>query len=182
MSETPSPAVVSLHRSASHSFSKEETTSATFIAGLGLEGDIHSGAMDQHLSRQKDPRPNLRQVHLLPIELYEQLNADGYALSPGGLGENLVTRGISLNDVPAGTTLTLGDDVIIALTGLRDPCAQIDKACPGARAAVAFTSESGKVLFKHGAMAVVVRGGVVRAGDAIGISYPAGPAHRLEKV
>lgn len=174
--------IVSLHRSDSHSFSKQPVASAVFVAGLGLEGDIHSGAMDQHLSRQKTPRPNLRQVHVLPIELYEQLNADGYDLSPGGLGENLVTRGISLNDLPVGTTLSLGNDVVIALTGLRDPCSQIDKACPGARAAVAFTTEDGKVLFKHGAMAVVLRGGTANVGDAIGISLPAGPHHRLEKV
>ena len=174
----------SVHRSASHDFVKPAVDEVTLIAGIGVEGDAHAGSTDQHLSRKrKDPTtPNLRQVHLVSAELHDELRAAGFDIEHGGFGENLVTRGLSLGQLPVGTTLALGDDAIIVLTGFRDPCAQIDAHRPGLRAAVTFDPGEGPKLFRDGVMAVVARGGVVRAGDPIRCSSPPEPHHPMRKV
>lgn len=176
--------VESVHRSESHDFTKATVEEVVLVAGVGIEGDAHAGATVQHVSRKKKDadRPNLRQVHLVSAELHEELVADGFDLDHGGFGENLVTRGIALGDLPVGTTLALGDDAIIVLTGLRDPCAQIDRHREGLRAAVAFDPGEGPKLFRDGAMAMVVRGGVVRTGDPIGVALPPEPHHPMRKV
>lgn len=178
------PVIVSLHRSAAHDFVKEPVAEFELIAGIGIDGDAHAGATTQHLSRQKkDPnRPNLRQVHLVAREVHEGLLADGFDVPGGGFGENITTRGLELGELPVGTTLRLGDDAIIVLTGFRDPCAQIDRAHPGLRAAVSFKPETGPMLFRNGVMAMVVRGGTVRVGDEIAVGLPAEPHHPMRKV
>lgn len=178
------PTIVSLHRNADHTFAKGAVEEFTLIAGVGVEGDAHAGATTQHLSRQKkDPnRPNLRQVHLVAREVHEGLLADGFDVPGGGFGENITTRGLELGDLPVGTTLRLGDEALIVLTGFRDPCAQIDRAQEGLRAAVSFKPEIGPMLFRNGVMAMVVRGGVVRAGDAIAVALPPEPHQRMQKV
>jgi MOSC domain-containing protein YiiM len=179
-----SPTVVSLHRNAEHTFSKESVEEVTLLAGIGVEGDAHAGATTQHLSRMKKDadRPNLRQVHLVAREVHEGLLADGFDVPGGGFGENITTRGLELGDLPVGTTLRLGTDAIIVLTGFRDPCAQIDRAQEGLRAAVSFKPETGPMLFRNGVMAMVVRGGVVRVGDPIGVALPTEPHQPMQKV
>lgn len=178
------PVVESLHRDTGHDFVKPPVDEVVLVAGIGVEGDAHAGATVQHVSRRrKDPDdPNLRQVHLVSAELHDELVADGFDIVHGCFGENLVTRGIDLGELPVGTTLSLGDDAIIVLTGFRDPCAQIDRHRAGLRAAVAFDPGEGPMLFRDGVMAMVVRGGVVRAGDAIGVALPAEPRHPMRKV
>lgn len=176
--------VVGVQRSDAHTFTKTPVASMQLVAGIGVEGDAHAGPSVQHLSRRKKDgdRPNLRQVHLVSAELHEELVAAGFDVEYGGFGENVVTRGLELGGLPVGTTLTLGDDAILVLTGLRDPCAQIDRHRAGLRTAVSFDPGEGPSLFRDGAMAMVVRGGIVRVGDAIGVGMPAAPHHPMRKV
>lgn len=176
--------VVSVNRSASHDFTKDAADAVVLLAGIGIEGDAHAGSTVQHVSRRKKDadRPNLRQVHLVSAELHDELRAAGFDIEHGGFGENLVTRGVALSELPVGTTLALGDEAIVVLTGFRDPCAQIDAHRPGLRAAVTFDPGEGPKLFRDGVMAIVVRGGTVRAGDAIRWAMPPEPHHPMRKV
>jgi MOSC domain-containing protein YiiM len=176
--------ITSLHRDGGHNFSKPAIDEAVFLAGIGIEGDAHSGPTTQHLSRQKKDatRPNLRQVHLVASEVHEGLRTDGFEVPFGSFGENITTSGIELGELPVGSTLRLGDDVIIALTGFRDPCSQIDKFQEGLRAAVSFKPEIGPQLFRNGVMSVVVRGGTVRVDDAVRVAFPPEPHQKMQKV
>lgn len=178
------PTVVGLARAAGHEFAKSTVDEVVLLAGIGVEGDAHAGPTDQHVSRSRRAPavPNLRQVHLVSAELHEEVVAAGFDIGVGDFGENVVTRGIELGALPAGTTLTLGTDAIVVLTGLRDPCSQLDRHRQGLRAAVTIDVGEGPKLFRDGAMAMVVRGGTVRVGDAIGVAMPAEPHHPLRKV
>ncbi|HZY18211.1 MAG TPA: MOSC domain-containing protein [Ramlibacter sp.] len=180
----PAPQVAAVHRSSSHSFSKHAEDAITLVEGLGVEGDAHAGATVRHRSRvRRDPgAPNLRQVHLLHAELFEELMAAGFAVWPGDLGENVTTRGVELLALPAGTRLRLGGAAVVELTGLRNPCSQLDRFQAGLMAAVLDRDALGRLVRKAGVMAVVVQGGPVAAGDAIAIELPAGEPRPLEPV
>ncbi|MGR7023447.1 MOSC domain-containing protein [Geodermatophilus sp. URMC 62] len=147
------------------------------VEGLGVAGDAHAGATVQHRSRvAADPtRPNLRQVHLIGAELLAELAGLGLAVGPGGLDENVLTTGVDLLALPRGTVLRLGDDAAVEVTGLRNPCAQIDRFRPGVLRAVVGRDAGGAVVRRAGVMAVVLRSGEVRAGDAVRVELPAGP-------
>jgi MOSC domain-containing protein YiiM len=177
--------VAAVHRSGARQFGKEPVEEITLVAGLGVEGDVHSGARVQHRSRVRaDPsQPNLRQVHLLSEELLSALAEEGFSgIAPGALGENLTTRGIDLLALPTGTVLRLGDRALVALTGLRNPCAQLDAFRSGLLRALSPRDASGQIVRRAGVMGVVVIGGLVRAGDAIQISLPPGTALPLQRV
>jgi MOSC domain-containing protein YiiM len=176
--------VAATHRSASHSFGKLSDDGILLVAGLGVAGDAHAGTTVQHRSRvRRDPSaPNLRQVHLLPIELFDELLPKGFPVWPGELGENVTTRGLDLPALPAGTRLRLGNDATIELTGLRNPCSQIDKFQPGLMAAVLDRDAQGRLVRKAGVMAVVLQGGEVRVGDPIAVELPLGEQRPLEPV
>jgi MOSC domain-containing protein YiiM len=177
--------VLAVHRSSSHSFSKyAEDDGITLVEGLGVEGDAHAGATVKHRSRVKrDPSsPNLRQVHLLQSELFDALLEQDHAVFPGDLGENVTTRGIDLLALPTGTVLRLGEQAEVELTGLRNPCSQIDRFQPGLMAKVLEHDANGRLIRKAGVMAVVRRGGRVGAGDAIVVRLPQHPHHALEPV
>ncbi len=178
------PAVVAVHRSGSHSFSKFAEDAVTLVPGIGVQGDAHSGATVKHRSRvARDPgQPNLRQVHLLHAELFDELMEAGFPVWPGELGENLTTRGVDLLALATGTRLHLGERAVIELTGLRNPCSQLDKFQRGLMAAVLDRDAAGKLVRKTGVMAVVLAAGQVQPGDAIRIVPPAGPARPLEPV
>jgi MOSC domain-containing protein YiiM len=184
VSQPDAPVVVAVHSSTSHSFSKFAEEAVTLLEGLGVEGDAHAGRTVQHRSRvaRDASQPNLRQIHLLHAELFDELMAAGFAVWPGDLGENVTTRGIDLLGLPTGTRLRLGDSAVVELTGLRNPCSQIDRFQRGLMAAVLDRDAAGRLVRKAGAMAVVVQGGEVKAGAAIGIELPAGPARPLEPV
>ncbi|TDH64000.1 MOSC domain-containing protein [Dankookia rubra] len=173
------PVVVAVARSASHDFSKPVAPEITLLAGLGVAGDAHAGERVKHRSRvARDPtQPNLRQVHLLHAELLEELAGRGFALGPGDVGENLLTRGLDLLGLPAGTRLRLGGTAEIEVTGLRNPCAQLDRFQAGLTAAMLDRAQDGGLVRRAGIMAVVLAGGVVRPGDRIGVTLPPRP-HR----
>jgi len=176
--------VLAVHRSASHDFSKYPEDAITLVEGLGVEGDAHAGATVQHRSRVKrDPTaPNLRQVHLLQSELFDTLVEQGHAVFPGDLGENVTTRGIDLLSLPVGTILRLGAMAEVEITGLRNPCSQIDRFQPGLTAKVLDRDANGGLVRKAGVMAVVRRGGSVRRGDNIAVQLPQHPHRLLEPV
>jgi MOSC domain-containing protein YiiM len=161
--------IIALARDNAHRFSKSRQQSLCLIAGLGVEGDAHAGVTVQHLSRMaKDPTvPNLRQVHLIHAELFDELAGKGFTITPGQLGENITTRGIDLLGLSRGTRLRLGDEAEIEITGLRNPCHQINGITPGLMDAVLDRVEDGSLIRKCGVMAVVVRSGGVRVGDEL---------------
>ncbi|MFC5497509.1 MOSC domain-containing protein [Caenimonas terrae] len=180
----PPASVVAVHRSGSHSFSKFAEDAVTLVPGIGVQGDAHSGTTVQHRSRvARDPsQPNLRQVHLLHAELFDELMEAGFPVWPGELGENLTTRGVDLLALATGTRLHLGESAVVEVTGLRNPCSQIDKFQRGLTAAVLDRDAAGNLVRKAGVMAVVLAGGQVRPGDVIRIEAPAGPLRALEPV
>ena len=159
--------VIAVHRSTSHSFSKYAEDEILLVEGLGVQGDAHAGATVRHRSRvRRDPtQPNLRQVHLIHAELFDELAGRGFTVFPGDMGENVTTRGIDLLALAPGTRLRLGADAIVAVTGLRNPCAQIEGFQPGLMAAVLDRGPAGETIRKAGVMTVVLAGGAVRAGD-----------------
>ncbi len=173
-----------LHRSRGHTFAKRSESTLDLIAGLGVDGDAHSGATVQHRSRVAvDPsQPNLRQVHLVAGELYDELVVRGFALAPGQMGENITTRAIDLLTLPTGTILRLGDRVLLALAGLRNPCQQLNQFEAGLMAAVLDRDEAGGLVRRAGVMAVVVLGGAIAVGDEISVARPPGPPIPLAPV
>jgi MOSC domain len=175
--------VVSVHRSRGHHFSKDEVPVITLMEGYGVEGDAHCGITVKHRSRvAKDPfAPNLRQVHLMHDELFDKLRAKGFDVQPGALGENITTHGLDLLSLPEGTELHVGDSVVIKLTGLRNPCAQIDKFKRGLMAAVLGKTADGQLIRKSGVMGIVLQGGSLCAGLGIRVKLPALP-HRAMQV
>lgn len=176
--------VTAVSRSGSHTFSKPNQEGIRLLAGLGVEGDAHMGETVKHRSRvAKDPtQPNLRQVHLIHAELHQELQEAGHSVAPGEMGENVTTRGIDLLGLPVGTRLCLGDTAVVEVTGLRNPCAQIDNFQPGLLAEVLDKDESGRVVRKSGIMSIVLEGGEVRPGDAIRVELPEEPHRALEMV
>jgi MOSC domain-containing protein YiiM len=180
----PPVAVVAVHASATHGFSKRSQPTIRLQLGQGVVGDTHAGSTVQHRSRvSRDPsQPNLRQVHLIHAELFEGLLRRGFVVRPGDLGENVTTCGIDLLALPVGTRLRLGETAEVELTGLRNPCAQIDQFQRGLMAAVLDRDAEGALIRKAGVMAVVTAEGEVRCGDPIALRLPDGPHRRLEPV
>jgi MOSC domain-containing protein YiiM len=176
--------VEAVHASAEHGFSKHRADAIRLVAGRGVVGDAHAGATVKHRSRVKrDPNaPNLRQVHLIHVELFAELAAAGFTVAPGELGENVTTRGVDLLALVTGTRLALGAEAVVRVTGLRNPCAQIERFRPGLLAQVAVRRADGTLVRKTGVMAVVERGGVVRAGEAVDVHLPEQPHHPLAVV
>jgi MOSC domain-containing protein YiiM len=176
--------VVAVCRSASHTLRKACESHVQLIAGLGVEGDAHIGTTVQHRSRVRvDPtQPNFRQVHLLHEELQEELRAAGFPVTPGVMGENITTRGVDLLGLPTGARLHLGATAVVEITGLRNPCRQLDRIKDGLMAAVLDRDQRGNLIRKAGVMGVVQVGGQVRPGDAIRVELPAGPHEPLRSV
>lgn len=169
--------VMAVSRSVRHTMSKPNEQSIRLIAGLGVEGDAHAGSTVKHRSRvARDPtQPNLRQIHLIHRELHDELRQAGFDLSPGQLGENVTTSGLDLLALPTGTRLRLGAAAVIAVTGLRNPCHQLNGIQPGLMAATLGRDGEGNLVRKAGIMAVVIAGGTVRAGDRVAVELPPEP-------
>jgi len=171
-----SPTVFAVARDGSHRFSKVPCAAIELVAGHGVAGDAHAGATVQHLSRiaRDATAPNLRQVHLMHAELFDELRARGFDIAPGALGENVATRGLDLLGLSTGTRLRIGADAEIEIAGLRNPCRQINNFRPGLLGAVLARDAAGTLVRKAGVMAVVRAGGIVRAGDRIRVAPPVG--------
>jgi len=176
--------VVAVCRSPSHDFSKPVEDAIELVEGLGVKGDSHFGATVQHVVRvREDPtKPNLRQVHLMHCELFEELKASGFSVAPGEIGENITTRGIDLLGLPDGTLLHIGKAAVVRVTGLRNPCKQLDRFQTGLMSALLGRDAEGNITRKSGIMSVVLRGGEVRAGDAIRIELPPEPHRPLGRL
>jgi MOSC domain-containing protein YiiM len=175
--------VTAVARSSTHGPRKELERSITLVPGEGIEGDAHAGSTVKHRSRvRRDPtQPNLRQVHLIHSELHDELAERGFSVSAGEMGENVTTRGIDLLGLPAGALLRLGDEAVVEITGLRNPCTQLDGVAPGLMEATLERGANGELVRKAGVMGIVLAGGEVRPGDPIAVELPAG--HRpLEPV
>lgn len=176
--------VAAVARDVEHRFSKALVPTITILAGLGVEGDAHQGTTVQHRSRvAADPtQPNLRQVHLIHTELFEELSKKGFRVEPGDMGENISTRGIDLLSLPRNTRLRVGRRVVLEVTGLRNPCAQIERFQSGLLAAVLDRGPNGELIRKAGIMTVVLEGGIVRPDDVIEVELPSLPHLPLERV
>jgi MOSC domain-containing protein YiiM len=176
--------VIAVSRSAQHTFSKANQEKIFLQACLGVEGDAHLGETIKHRSRVAvDPsQPNLRQVHLIHSELHDELQAAGFAIAPGQMGENITTRGIDLLSLPTGTRLYLGDTAVVELTGLRNPCTQLDKLQSGLMSAVLGRDADGKLIRKAGVMGIVIESGEICPSDSIRIELPPEPHQPLDRV
>ncbi len=184
MEKSQAGEVQSVSRSATHSFSKQPIRTITLIAGLGVEGDAHMGKTVKHRSRvAKDPnQPNLRQVHLMHAELFDELKDAGFLVRSGQLGENITICGIDLLALPARTILHIGEQVAIEVTGLRNPCGQINRLQPGLLKELLDHDEHGNLVRKAGIMAIVLTGGDVRVGDPVRVKMPRKPHQPLQPV
>ncbi|MFF4490900.1 MOSC domain-containing protein [Streptomyces sp. NPDC001544] len=176
--------VTAVSSNGEYSFSKPNRESITLLAGLGVDGDVHAGVTVKHRSRiAQDPtQPNLRQVHLIHEELFGEVGGAGFRVTPGELGENITTRGIDLLGLSVGTLLHVGDEAVVEVTGLRNPCRQIDTFQQGLLKQVVGRGADGSVVRKAGIMGIVREGGVVRPGDTIRVTVPDGPHRPLEQV
>ncbi|MBX7550332.1 MOSC domain-containing protein [Streptomyces sp. NPDC004232] len=176
--------VTAVSSNGEHSFTKPNRDSVRLLAGLGVEGDAHAGVTVKHRARvEQDPtRPNLRQVHLLHEELFDEVGEAGFKVAPGELGENITTRGIDLLALPVGTLLRIGDRAVVEVTGLRNPCLQIDEFQDGLLKQVVGRDAAGNVVRRTGIMSIVRESGVVRPGDPIAVELPPGPHRPLDRV
>ena len=176
--------VIAVSTHPEHAFSKQSQPIIRLLAGLGVEGDAHCGASVKHRSRvaQNPNQPNLRQVHLIHAELFEELEAAGFTLTTGELGENITTRGLDLLGLPVGAQLHLGETAVVELTGLRNPCAQIENFQKGLLAAVLSRDDQGNLVRKAGVMGIVRVSGSVASGDGIRVVLPPRPHKALERV
>ncbi len=178
------PIVIALCSSSTHTMSKGARSQLILLKGLGVEGDAHMGEKVKHRSRVvKDPnQPNLRQVHLIHSELHQELISKGFRISPGDMGENITTKGIDLLTLPKDTILAIGNEVELQVTGLRNPCLQLDGLAPGLMKAVLDRDKDGNLVRKAGIMTVVMAGGVIRIGDPIVVKLPNPPFVKLDRV
>jgi MOSC domain-containing protein YiiM len=182
-SDLTPPRVLAVASNETHRFSKVPAGSITLLAGLGVEGDAHCGVTVKHRSRvARDPsQPNLRQVHFVHSELFEELALKGFSITPGEIGENITTVGIDLLALPVGARLVMGE-AVVEITGLRNPCQQLNDHKDGLTQAVLGRDEAGNLVRKAGIMGIVEAGGTVKPGDAIRIDLPPLPHRALERV
>jgi len=176
--------IISVASDTGHSFSKITKSEITLIAGRGVLGDAHSGTTVKHRSRvAKDPtQPNLRQVHLIHSELFDEVAQQGFTVVPGEMGENITTRGLDLLAMPQRTRLHLGAEAIVEITGLRNPCSQIEKFQSGLLKACLDKDEEGNLIRKAGVMSIVIQGGTISQNDTIEVFLPEGEHKPLECV
>lgn len=176
--------VKSVHKSEKHVFSKNRFSSIFLVEGNGVDGDCHYGKKIQHLSRMAvDPtKPNLRQVHLIHSELLDRLEKNGYLIEPGDLGENIHTANLDLLSLPTGTRLKIGNEAVLKITGLRNPCKQIEKFCPGLLKKLVYKKGHSEIIRLAGVMSIVIGSGLVKDGDIIKVEFPPKPHTRLDRV
>lgn len=178
------PCVISLSKSDTHTFHKFNCEQIKLIEDLGVEGDAHAGKTVKHRSRvaQNPLQPNLRQVHLIHSELFDELAEKDFMVTPGAMGENITTKGIDLLNLPKNTILKIGANAAIQITGLRNPCSQLESIKKGLMKAVLDYDEQGNLIRKSGIMGIVLQSGDVFVGDEIVIQLPEKPFEKLDRV
>ena len=178
------PTVVAVSLSETHTFSKPNQSAIRLIEGIGVEGDAHAGKTVKHrfLVKKDASRPNIRQIHLIHTELLDSLEEKGFTVLPGQLGENITTRGVALLDLPTDTILKIGEEAVIKITALRNPCRQIDEFQKGLLKEVLYKDEDGNLVRATGVMGIILKGGTVQPGDSIVVELPPEPHHKLEYV
>lgn len=178
------PIVFAVCTSPTHSMAKPVVSQINLLEGIGVEGDAHSGEKAKHIyiAKRTPEKPNNRQVHLIHSELHNELNEQGFSIKPGEMGENITTKGIDLLNLPENTILEIGSSSIIKITGLREPCSQLNGVEEGLLKAVIDRDKSGKLILKSGIMAVVLKSGPVKAGDKIEIKLPKKPHVKLAPI
>jgi MOSC domain-containing protein YiiM len=176
--------VTAVSRSPTHTLTKPNAGRIRLVAGLGVEGDAHQGATVKHRSRiaKFGGTPNLRQIHLIHAELFDELRAAGFAVSAGLMGENVTTHGVDLLGLPTGARLHLGPEAIVEVTGLRNPCHQLNRLQPGLMEATLSRDATGNLIRKAGIMGIVLQGGEVGGGDPIRVELPPTPHQKLAPV
>jgi MOSC domain-containing protein YiiM len=176
--------VVAVSLSSKHNFSKENREFIKVIEGIGVEGDAHAGETVKHRSRvaQNPNQPNLRQVHLIHCELFNELSKKGFQVNSGDMGENITTENLDILNLPRNTVLKIGDSAQIKITGLRNPCKQLDELQNGLMQAVLDKNENGELVRKAGVMAIVIQSGEIKIGDFIEIKLPNQPFEKLDRV
>ncbi len=176
--------VLSVNKSPSHTLVKSPCSSVIIHQGLGIQGDAHAGKTVKHrFDVAKTPHKlNLRQIHLIHYELYQELNQKGFMVSPGEMGENITTKNIDLLHLPKDTLLKIGDECVLQITGLRKPCGQLNTLQKGLKDAVLDKDKNGNTLLKAGVFATVLQGGIIMQSDEISVELPQKPFVALQKV
>jgi len=176
--------IIALSKNPIHNVSKQNHNELILLEGLGVEGDVHMGKTAKHRSRvAKNPlQPNLRQIHLIESELYEELKLKGFDIQPGQMGENITTSDLDLLKLPENTILKIGAQAEVLITGLRNPCNQLNGIQDGLMQAVIEKDSSGNLIRKAGIMGIVTKGGKVTLNDNIEVKFPSKPFVRLEKI
>lgn len=176
--------VIAVSKSKKHTFSKLNTDYINLIEGIGVEGDAHAGKTIKHifLAKKDASKPNIRQVHLIQAELFNELNEQGFSVGPGELGENITTQGVDLLHLPVGSKLHIGKTAVVELTALRNPCIQINDFQKGLLKAVVSRDENGNLIRKVGVMGIVLAGGIVKQNDDIKTQLPEEPHKPLEYI
>jgi len=104
----------------------------------------------------------------------DTMRAEGYDVGPGDLGENVTTAGVPLETFPLGARVRLGADAVVKLTGLRTPCALIDRFQRGLKRTL-ISNKTNVSRFRAGVLGVVAVSGRVAAGDDLRLEMPEGP-------
>lgn len=129
----------------------------------GLEGDGHNHA------KHNTPK---QAVCLQDLEKMEELNENGYGLSPGLAGENLTVENLHVNSLPLGTVLQFSGGVVLEISKVRKPCYVMDAIHPQLK---------DDAVGRHGMYARVIKEGVLTSGEIIEAIKPSLRYSRLSR-
>jgi MOSC domain-containing protein YiiM len=138
--------IIAVCKSEKKGTKKKDVGEGLLRADFGLVGDAHADCCTH------------RQISLLAVESIEKMRALGMELNPGDFAENLTTKDIDLVSLPIGTSMSIGEQVVLEITQIGKEC---HKGCTIRR-------QVGKCIMpEEGVFARVIRGGTIRAGDQI---------------
>lgn len=131
----------------------QQVPEARAVPGKGLEGDRYFSGQGFF----SDYPGTGREITLIEIEAIEALEIKGIALEPGAARRNLVTRDVPLNHL-VGRKFRVGE---VYLQGMRlcEPCEHLEE--------LTRKGVLKELIHRGGLRADILRGGIVRRGDAI---------------